>query len=77
MLDSNSFSANQTDPYTPTVERHHSDPLITDFNKDPGISPTEILDRAESYLQRDSPSPERRSKRPRKTSYADILAQSR
>jgi hypothetical protein len=73
-LDPDSFSADQTDLLTPTTERHYPGQLTTDFDKDTDIASTETLDNAESYLQRDSPSPERRSKRPRKTSYADILA---
>ncbi|KAF7586548.1 hypothetical protein BBP40_008688 [Aspergillus hancockii] len=72
-----------------SVSSHHNDVLhvqdsherveITqpDDDKDTQITWTETADETESSPQLHSPTPERRSQRPRKTSYADILTLSK
>lgn len=58
------------------VQDSHERVEITepDDDRDTQITWTETADEAESSPQLNSPTPERRSQRPRKTSYADVLA---
>lgn len=70
-------SPRQTDPHTLSGREHYSEHLTTETDKGTDVTWSEMLDEADSNVEKDSPTSERRSKRPRKTSYADILAQSK
>jgi hypothetical protein len=61
--------------YQPTSELDESTPPEND--NDTQITWTDTADETESSALITSPTPERRSQRARKTSYADILAQSK
>lgn len=73
-----SASPHRPEIHTPSQDNDaKNDSLGIQLDKDTEITWPDTADEADSPPQTTSPTPERRSQRPRKTSYADILAQSR